>query len=126
MNWADYPNFKKHEFQCKHTGACHMEPEFMARLQRLRTAFGKPMVITSGYRDRSHPVERNKATSGTHTLGRAVDIAVLGQDALRLVVLAVEHGFTGIGVQQKGGARFIHLDDVSPGGKFIRPTIWSY
>jgi hypothetical protein len=31
--------------------------------------------------------------------------------------------FTGIGIQQKGGARFIHLDDLTGVG---RPTVWSY
>jgi len=50
IDWADYPNFSEKEFACSHTGEAKMLPEFMARLQRLRTAYGKPMVITSGYR----------------------------------------------------------------------------
>jgi zinc D-Ala-D-Ala carboxypeptidase len=124
VNWSDYPNFTEAEFRCKHTGKCEMEPEFMARLQRLRDAYGKPMTITSGYRDRTHPVEAKKSGSGAHTTGRACDVAVRGADALRLIGLALELGFTGIGVQQKGGSRFIHLDDVTDG--LPRPMIWSY
>jgi hypothetical protein len=52
-------------------------------------------------------------------------VAVAGADAIRLLVLAAEFGFTGIGVQQKGEGRFIHLDDV-PGTLLPRPAIWSY
>lgn len=125
MDWSLYPNFREAEFRCGHTGACEMDPEFMARLQRLRQAYGAPMKITSGFRHRSHPVEARKVAPGAHVLGRAADVAVTGADALRLVVLAAEMGITGIGVQQRGEGRFIHLDDV-PGTLLPRPTIWSY
>jgi zinc D-Ala-D-Ala carboxypeptidase len=125
VNWADYPNFSPDEFRCKHTGRCAMHPAFMSRLQTLRDMYGKPMIITSGFRDRSHPVEARKVTTGAHVLGRAADVAVQGADALRLIVLAAEAGFTGIGVQQKGAGRFIHLDDV-PGNQLPRPHVWSY
>jgi uncharacterized protein YcbK (DUF882 family) len=125
VNWQDYPNFTEAEFRCRHTGKCEMHPEFMARLQRLRLAYGKPMKITSGYRDRSHPVEARKVATGAHAMGRAADVAVIGADAIRLLVLAAEMGFTGLGVQQKGEGRFIHVDDV-PGTVLSRPAIWSY
>ena len=126
MDWDAYPNFSEAEFRCKHTGKCEMDPEFMARLQRLRNAYGKPMSITSGYRDRTHPIEARKGSGGAHTYGRACDVAVQGADAVRLVELALLYGFTGIGVQQKGGGRFIHLDDLTLHDNFPRPTIWSY
>jgi uncharacterized protein YcbK (DUF882 family) len=125
VNWQDYPNFTEAEFRCRHTGKCEMHPEFMARLQRLRLAYGKPMQITSGFRDRSHPVESRKVATGAHAMGRAADVAVIGADAIRLLVLAAEMGFTGLGVQQKGEGRFIHVDDV-PGTVLSRPAIWSY
>jgi zinc D-Ala-D-Ala carboxypeptidase len=125
VDWSLYPNFSEAEFRCRHTGKCEMRPEFMARLQRLRQAYAAPMKITSGYRHRSHPVEARKVATGAHVLGRAADVAVTGADAIRLVVLAAEFGFTGIGVQQKGDGRFIHLDDV-PAGVLPRPAIWSY
>lgn len=123
MDWKLYPNFTRAELACKHTQRCLMRPDFMAKLQQLRVAYQAPMPITSGYRDPSHPVERNKTTPGPHTLGRAVDVAVAGSDAFRLVALAIKHGFTGIGVQQTGASRFIHLDDL---GGSQRPMIWSY
>lgn len=123
MSW-NFPNFKKEEFQCKHTGKDGMNEEFMHKLQALRNEYGKPMRITSGFRDKTHPIEAAKASPGAHFTGRACDVAVQGEDALRLVSLAVKHGFTGIGVQQKGSGRFIHLDDLGNG--WPRPTIWSY
>ena len=41
---------------------------------------------------------------------------------------ALEVGFTGIGVQQAGDSRFIHLHDIQPEDDFHvpRPWIWSY
>lgn len=126
MNWSDYPNFSAEEFRCKHTGKDGMQPDFMARLQRLRNAYGKPMRITSGFRDRTHPVEASKRGTGAHTTGRAVDIAVQGADARLLVALAIDHGFTGIGIKQHGPSRFIHLDDIPGTAGQPRPTIWSY
>ena len=126
LDWVRYPNFQSQEFACRHTGRIHMDADFMGRLQRLRQAFGRPMVISSGYRDPSHPVEAAKRQPGPHTMGRACDVAVRGADALALIVLAVQHGFTGIGVQQKGASRFIHLDDLPSQTHQPRPAIWSY
>jgi zinc D-Ala-D-Ala carboxypeptidase len=122
VNWSDYPNFSCEEFRCKYTGECEMHPEYMQRLQHLRSVYGKPMNVTSGYRSPRHPKEASKATPGEHAHGRAADIAVQGVDALRLIQLALGLGFTRIGVQQKGTGRFIHLGD-SPD---FPPGIWSY
>ncbi len=120
-NWS-FENFTPDEFACQHTGLHGMDEEFMRKLQHLRSVYGKPMTVTSGYRHPSHPIEAKKATPGEHTTGRAADIAVSGADALRLVQLATSMGFTRIGVQQKGEGRFIHLGD-SP--DFV-PGMWSY
>jgi len=123
MDWTKYPNFSEAEMRCRHTGRVAMDPAFMERLQALRTQYGRPMRVTSGYRDRTHPAEARKAQPGTHTMGRAVDIAVRGKDAFDLVALAMDYGFTGIGVQQHGNTRFIHLDDLEGP---TRPALWSY
>jgi zinc D-Ala-D-Ala carboxypeptidase len=112
--------FKPHELACRHTGLCQMNAEFMAKLDRLREAYGKPMRLSSAYRHPSHPSEAAKRVPGLHTQGRAVDVLVAGSDAYALVKLALAHGFGGIGVSQSGDARFIHLDNREI------PTIWSY
>lgn len=128
MDWSRYPNFTEAELACRHTGRNLMHPETMARLQRVRDHYGRPMRISSGYRDPSHPAERGKAQPGAHAMGRAVDVLVHGADALQLIVIALAQGFHGIGVQQKGphASRFIHLDDMHTESGFQRPAIWSY
>lgn len=125
MDWSKYPNFSESEFRCKHTGKCEMDPEFMERLQALRTAYGKPMVISSGYRHWSHPEEVKKGhKNGEHTMGRCCDVAIRGPDALELLGLALRYGFTRIGIQQKGDGRFIHLGLGGPG--LVNPALWTY
>lgn len=122
MDWNLYPNFTEAEFRCRHTGQCNMHPDFMKKLQHLRAVFGKPMTVTSGFRHPSHPAEARKQVPGEHTTGRAADIAITGPDALRMIKLAIDLGFTRIGVQQKGEGRFIHLGD----NPTFPPGIWSY
>jgi zinc D-Ala-D-Ala carboxypeptidase len=79
-----------------------MKHEFMAKLQKLRETYGAPMKVTSGYRCPQHPIEAKKSAPGAHASGLACDIGVQGEEAHRLLALALEAGFTGIGVQQKG------------------------
>ena len=109
-NWEKYPNFKKEEFDCKHTGENEMQEDFIDALQRLRTAYGKPIVVTSGYRSLSHPIEAKKGKGGYHTKGIACDIGCGSQQAYEIISIALKCGFNGIGVNQKGNGRFIHLD----------------
>jgi zinc D-Ala-D-Ala carboxypeptidase len=123
INWDDYPNFTEAEFTCSHSGKCDMEPAFMAKLQKLRDHYGKGMTVTSGYRDITHPIEAAKDKPGIHTMGLAVDIACNGQDAYHLLGLALNMGFTGIGVAQSGRNRFLHLDIYT---KPPRSNVWSY
>ncbi|WP_291812793.1 D-Ala-D-Ala carboxypeptidase family metallohydrolase [Limnobacter sp.] len=132
MDWSKYPNFSRKEFECSATGFCDMDPEFMEQMQILREIYGKPMVITSGYRDAiEHPIEANKTRPGAHAYGVAADIKVAYSDAHELLHCAIElNVFNGIGIAQKGDPdkRFIHLDmatsEMLDGG--LRPTIWSY
>lgn len=120
MNWADYPNFSPSEFRCRHCGKEEMKAEFMGRLQALRDVYGRPMPISSGYRCPEHPIEKAKTEPGMHTTGMACDVGVQGAEAHELLRLAFHLGFKGIGIQQKGMARFVHLD--------LRdePMVWSY
>ena len=123
IDWALYPNFSKKEFDCTHCGANQMTPAFMAKLQALRTKYGKPLRITSGFRCAQHPIEARKIKPGAHASGCACDVGVDGQEAHRLLKLALVAGFTGIGVNQKTSGRFIHLDTLE---EAPRPNVWSY
>ena len=124
IEWGKY--FSKKEFQCSTTGDCKMEQDFIDKMNQLREMFGKPIVITSGYRSALHPAEAKKATPGVHNEGVAADVAVSREDAYKLLLIAFQIGFTGIGVQQKGVGRFIHLDTSTGSSRSPRPTVWSY
>ena len=122
-----WPNFSFTEMACSETGECAMDETTMDRLQLLRSHYGSPLTITSGYRSPRHSIEAAKAAPGTHAKGRAADIACAGADAFEILTEALVVGFTGIGVQQKGEHRFLHLDDLGPGEHTVpRPAIWSY
>jgi zinc D-Ala-D-Ala carboxypeptidase len=120
--WDLYPNFSKSELDCKHTGENEMQHEFMVKLQELRTLYGKPMKINSGYRHPTHPIEFRKGHSnGEHTQGMCADIAVTSSsDRYQLIKLAFELGFPRIGFH-KG---FLHL---GLGGKGLPNNVfWDY
>ena len=124
IDYGKYPNFTAKEFACQHCGGDGVREDLVARLQELRTRYGKPMQITSGYRCPQHPVEARKTSPGAHAMGLAADVGVDGVEAHQILKLAFELGFTGIGVQQKGSGRFIHLDIRA--GELPGPTVWSY
>lgn len=109
--------FRWSEFDCKHTGLNDMSPAFIRKLDDLREACGFPFVITSGYRDVTHPVEARKPAPGMHTKGVAADISVnSGAGRFILVQKAIALGFTGIGV----GKTFVHVDTRDT------PVMWVY
>lgn len=117
------PNFKKEELACR--CGCGMLPEqdFMHKVQRLRDVYGKSLTVTSAARCPAHNARVSKTGgTGPHTTGRAIDLAVRGGEAYQVAKIAFNMGFSGIGFNQTGSARFIHLDDLVEG----RPAVWSY
>lgn len=104
--WEKYKYFKKHEFDCKHTGKNNMQHEFMILLDGIREQFDKPMKVTSGFRDYSHPIEVKKPTTGEHTLGLAADIYCVDSNArFELVELALKSGINRVGIART----FLHF-----------------
>lgn len=119
--------FVRSEFACKHCGENKMDDQFLEELDTLRHEYGAPLVVSSGYRCPDHNSKvSSTGRTGPHTTGRAADLAVDRGNAHKLLRLAMNRGFTGIGVQQKGGARFIHLDNLPNAPGQPRPTVWSY
>ena len=125
MSWES-PYFSSEEMKCSHTGLEKMDARFMEMLTELRVAYAKPMRVTSAYRDATHPIEAKKDKPGAHSTGKAADIAVERGEAYEVLKIALEIGFTGIGVAQKGSGRFLHLDICNSDDGMIRPTVWSY
>ena len=125
VNQSKY--FTEKELVCKcGCGKALMDSDFMSMLDSLRWRYNHPIVLSSAYRC---PEYNNKISgtglNGPHTTGKAVDVKVSGESAHRLLVLAAQMQFPGIGVSQKGEhkSRFIHLDNIREG---TRPWVWSY
>lgn len=119
-----WKHFSHDEMKCKGSGECRMDPSFMDFLEEVRSEYGKPMIIVSGYRSPSHNARvSNTGATGPHTKGQAADVAVSGTDAHRLLKIALAHGVRGVGVKQKGNGRFLHLDNTVGD---LRPWVWSY
>ena len=119
------PHFSDEELRCK-CGVCGMLPkqDFMDKVEELRVKVGFSLPVSSAARSPKHHCKVSKTgLQGPHTTGRAIDLQVDRENAYKVLKMALEMGcFTGIGIQQKGTGRFIHLDDLKDG----RPTIWSY
>lgn len=123
--------FKKSEFTCKcGCNRTFMEPDFLKKLDDLRSRVDFPFVVTSGYRC---PEYNNKISTtgltGPHTTGRAVDIQLHGRQVFNVMRQATLGGwFSGIGLNQRGphAKRFIHLDDLEKTDGRFRPTVWTY
>lgn len=123
-------HFSEDELKCSHTGIVKMNPQFLDVLEKVRISFGKPMKISSAYRDPSHPTEARKGDRGVlgdHCRGVAVDVLVAGNEAIELMRIAIDCGIDRIGVSQKGswGSRFIHLG-LSDADAGKGSAIWSY
>ena len=99
--------------------------ELMHIIQDMRETLGFSFPITSGYRCSSHPIviEKldKKGKAGYHHTSAAIDIGVSRENAFRLLEESFKRGFTGIGINQKGDHRFIHLDM-----RRKTPALWSY
>lgn len=84
-----------------------MEVPFIMKLQKLRTRFQKPIIITSGYRCPSYNKRIGGAPNSKHCLGIAADVSCTNsKDRFTLLNLAFQIGFSGIGVDRT----FLHLD----------------
>ncbi len=126
--WGLYPNFTKDEMKCHFTGFCFMTHKMMKTLQDIRNIYGKPMIISSGYRDVSNPIERVKPSPGEHTFGEAADILICEGEALDLLKIALDYGVRRVGLSQKGetSTRFIHLGVGDTDNNRFPQSIWTY
>jgi zinc D-Ala-D-Ala carboxypeptidase len=122
--------FSFSELKCK-CGKCNstgeeMSPVFMHKLDMLRELIKSPIILSSAYRCPEHNARvSSTGLTGPHTTGCAVDISCRGAEAHKLLQAIIAIGFTGIGVNQKGNSRFIHVDNLTA-PKYPRANLWSY
>ena len=121
-----YKYFTVDELHCQHCGDDGMNQVFMQRVEALREKVGFPFIISSAYRCPDHPIEARKSSPGAHASGKALDITCSGTNAYELLKASLAMDVTGIGVNQTGTSRFIHLDILEDAAGRPRPRVWSY
>lgn len=113
--WRDFPlgdwrwpNFSPQEMASKREGELLIDPASMDKLQALRTALGKPLLITSAYRSTAHNARVKGAKNSQHRLGKAFDVVMTNQNPAAFERAARAAGFTGFGHYPK--SNFMHID----------------
>lgn len=130
MTASRWPYFSLEELKC-HCGECQstgdeMDNQFMQQVVMIRQKVGI-LIVNSAYRCPQHNNRVSKTGfHGAHTLGKAMDLAVRGIQALTVLKEALSLNLTGFGIQQKGDGRIIHLDNCTSSDGLPRPMIWSY
>lgn len=122
-----WPNFTPEEMACRHCGELKISIGFMNLAQALRWIVDFPLPVSSAYRCPVHNAAvSSTGAAGPHTTGKAGDLGIDRERAFIVLSKAPLIGFTGVGIQQKGGGRYIHLDTLTKGPDVPRPTAWSY
>ena len=100
-------NFQLREFQCK-DGSYQvvLKRDLLEKLQQLRDLAGKPVIITSGYRNPAYNQKVGGSPTSRHLRGEAADIQIPGLSPQQVTDLAEKVGFNGIGVYET----FTHVD----------------
>ena len=103
-------HFKASEFACNHCSLLPddgMAPALIDLLEDLRSHFGKPVTINSGYRCTVHNANVGGAKNSQHLKGTAADVVVSGVSPSTVYAWADENNPTG-GVGKYNS--FTHID----------------
>jgi len=101
--WID---FRPEEIACSCCGAILIDDEALDRLQAVRDAPGKPVIINSAYRCEKHNNHIGGAKDSMHRHGKAFDISLHNQERVPLFKACADAGFKGFGFYDS----FLHVD----------------
>ena len=113
-----WPSFSPQEMACKGTGELVIDTDAMDKLQALRDALGKPLIITSAYRSPEHNRAVGGAKASKHMEAIAFDVRMDNHDPHKFEIAARTIGFTGFGYYPKSG--FMHID-TGPARRWGKP-----
>jgi len=103
-------NFSRSEFACKcnRCGQDTVDVELIKVLEEIRAHFGKPVVITSGYRCQSWNAHEGGAITSQHIYGRAADFYMPGVKPVQVIKWLDENyrELYGVGLY----STWVHLD----------------
>lgn len=107
-------HFTSDEFDCHGSGCCKstmINEKLVQYLEQIRTHFGKPITVTSGYRCTTHNRNVGGATGSRHSKGDAADIVVQGVTPRTVAQYAESIGVLGIGLYETSAdGHFVHID----------------
>jgi uncharacterized protein YcbK (DUF882 family) len=84
-----------------------LHPELLVKLEKLRDAWGSPLILTSGFRCDKHNRKVNGAEASLHLMGQAADVVVLDENQREFSEAAEKAGFDQIVTY--GKRNFVHL-----------------
>lgn len=96
-------DFFEDEFWSPDKNFAKMEPEFMLKLQKLRSTLGVVFTVSNGYRTSEYNARIGGASKSLHLTGQAADIdhtAWDGATKLKFLGAAIALGFS-IGIYRK-------------------------
>lgn len=102
-------DFKVREFRCRDgSDEILISDRLVELLQKLRSHFGKPVILNSAYRTQTHNTSVGGSPKSQHLLGNAADIVIEGVSPLETAqyVEFLQPSSGGIGVYQT----FTHVD----------------
>lgn len=107
-NYQITEHFKLKEFACSNSEAVIISENLCYILEAIRTHFGKPVVVTSGYRTPEHNAKVGGAAKSRHMLGIAADIQISGikPDEVAAYARVLMPNYGGIGIY----STFTHID----------------
>lgn len=103
-----FQHFAPAELASKGNGSLKLDVHSVEMLEQLRSFIGKPMIVTSAYRDPAHNRRVGGAKGSYHLQGRAFDIRMDNHDPAQFEAAARSVGFTGFGYYPSQG--FMHID----------------
>ena len=98
--------FGPQEIACRGSGRLLVVPDFLDRLDRLRSRYGRPLRVLSAYRSPAHNALVGGAPLSRHKGADACDLSIVGEDKAVIDRLAHDVGFRGFGYYNT----FIHVD----------------
>ena len=107
-------NFNVSEFACRGGNCCstvQIDDKLVEYVQKIRSHFGVPVTVNSGYRCPTHNKRIGGATNSYHARGMAADISVKGIAPKEVAKYAESIGIKGIGLYETDrDGYFVHVD----------------